>query len=251
MQEVGLFKIPLLDKKFQIQISEIVVKAHAKLEESKALYAEAENLLLDELGLRDWSPSDDSISVKSFAESFAETGRLDAEYYQPKYDYALERLKNLTPKPLDIVPLEALIKELTNGQTPLLHDLSEGEIPFLTAEHIFDFHINYASAKRVLREHHDLQLQRTKLKQNDIVIAIKGKVGNAAVVDNQPHEANINQDAGLFRLKDGINPYYIVGFLNSVVGKAFVEQISTGQINPFLGLGNLKTLKIPIFEEKQ
>lgn len=146
------------------------------------------------------------------------------------------------------MPLVSIIEEITNGGTPLRHNLSEGEIPFLTAEHVFDFRINYASEKRITLEHHLVDMPRTRLKQNDIVIAIKGKVGNAAVVDNPPHEANINQDVGLFRLKDGVNPYYVVGFLNSIIGKAFVEQISTGQINPFLGLGNLKTIKIPIFE---
>ncbi|MDQ3321590.1 MAG: hypothetical protein M3525_03905 [Acidobacteriota bacterium] len=49
-------------------------------------------------------------------------------------------------------------------------------------------------------------------------------------------------------LKEGVNPYYIAGFINSVIGKMFVRQISTGQINPFLGLGNLRTIPIPLFD---
>jgi hypothetical protein len=45
-------------------------------------------------------------------------------------------------------------------------------------------------------------------------------------------------------------PYYVVGFLNSPAGKTLMEQIATGQINPFLGLGNLAKVRIPIFNDK-
>jgi hypothetical protein len=36
--------------------------------------------------MADFSPSTESINIKSFKDSFAATGRLDAEYYQPKYE---------------------------------------------------------------------------------------------------------------------------------------------------------------------
>jgi hypothetical protein len=47
-------------------------------------YAKAEDLLLAELGLKDWQPTEETVAVKSFAESFLSSGRFDAEYYQPK-----------------------------------------------------------------------------------------------------------------------------------------------------------------------
>jgi hypothetical protein len=213
------------------------------------LRAEAESLLLDELGLTDWQPSDENVAVKSFAESFGSTSRVDAEYYQPKYDQASAKLRKSKPK--QIVPLENLLSLITNGHTPLHHDLSVGEIPFLTAEHVSDFRISFDSDKRILTEHHQSELKRTQLQEGDVLITIKGRIGNAAIVEHLPSPTNINQDVALLRLVRGIHPYYIIGYLNSVIGKTLINQISTGQINPFLGLGNLRNLSVPLFEEQR
>ncbi len=83
--QVKSILVPILSNSFQFHIESFVKSAHQKREQSKTLYAEAENLLLDELGLHDWQPSEEQIAVKSFKESFLATGRFDAEYYQPKY----------------------------------------------------------------------------------------------------------------------------------------------------------------------
>jgi type I restriction enzyme S subunit len=56
-----------------------------KLKDSKTLYKKAENLLLEELDFLDFKPTKESISIKSFSESFGSSGRLDSEYYLPKY----------------------------------------------------------------------------------------------------------------------------------------------------------------------
>jgi hypothetical protein len=63
------------------------------LGESKTKYVEAETLLLETLGLLDFSPSTEKINIKSFKDSFAATGRLDAEHYQPKYEQIEEKIK--------------------------------------------------------------------------------------------------------------------------------------------------------------
>jgi type I restriction enzyme S subunit len=46
---------------------------------------------LETLGLKDFQPSQENIKINSFKNSFLATGRLDAEYYQPKY----EEIENL------------------------------------------------------------------------------------------------------------------------------------------------------------
>jgi type I restriction enzyme S subunit len=154
-------------------------------------------------------------------------------------------------RPEKIVPLGEYLSFLTNGHTPLHHDLSEGEVPFLTAEHVFDFRVTYDSDKRIERIHHEGELKRTQLREGDFLITIKGRIGNAAVVEDIPVPTNINQDVALLRLKDGLPPYYLLAYLNSIVGKAFSEQYCTGQINPFLGLGNLRLLPIPIYDHQR
>lgn len=82
-------EIPQFFPDFQSKIEQTVKSAHAKLAESKSLYSEAEDILLSELGLKNWHPRNTNINVKKLKESFLQTGRLDSEYYLPRYeDYA-------------------------------------------------------------------------------------------------------------------------------------------------------------------
>ncbi len=85
LEDVNQINIPNFSTDFQQKIESLVKSAHAKLAESKSLYAQAEDTLLCELGLKDWQPKNEAVSIKSFSD-FASSGRLDAEYYQSKYD---------------------------------------------------------------------------------------------------------------------------------------------------------------------
>ncbi len=78
--------LPKLSKKFQDFIGTSVEKSECCLKESKITYNKAESLLLKSLGLENFSPSGKNTNIKSFKNSFSTTGRLDAEYYQPKYE---------------------------------------------------------------------------------------------------------------------------------------------------------------------
>lgn len=78
--------IPRFSETFQQTIEQIVKSAHVNLSKSKSLYSEAEEYLLSELGLKNWQPNNAPINIKQLKESFLASGRLDAEYYQPKYD---------------------------------------------------------------------------------------------------------------------------------------------------------------------
>ncbi len=86
--------IPVLSKNFQAQIEGIVKSSYEKLDQSKALYKQAEELLLKELDLLDFEPSKEKVAIKNLSESFGSIGRLDSEYYLPKYDEILGKIKS-------------------------------------------------------------------------------------------------------------------------------------------------------------
>lgn len=90
--------IPIFCDKFQSNIETIFYTAQKKIETHSALYQTAEAILLTTLGIQDFTPSQDKVNVKSFKESFLTTGRLDAEYYQKKYEdyYQLITSKSFT-----------------------------------------------------------------------------------------------------------------------------------------------------------
>ena len=85
--------IPILSKELNNKIEEIVYKSFELLEESKSLYSQSEDLLLGELGLKDWRPKNTLHTTKKFSD-FAQSGRLDAEYYQQKYDEIEKAIKS-------------------------------------------------------------------------------------------------------------------------------------------------------------
>lgn len=78
--------VPDLSLNFQKEIECICRKAFTNRQSSFFNYTQAETLLLQNLGLADFSPSTEAVNIKSFSESFGSSGRLDAEYYQKKYE---------------------------------------------------------------------------------------------------------------------------------------------------------------------
>lgn len=92
-------KIPILPMEFQLEIEKLVKNSYKNLEQSKALYKEAENLLYGEFGLNLQNgkiciENKSNISIRSLKDSFLSTGRLDAEYYQSKFDDIEKLIKN-------------------------------------------------------------------------------------------------------------------------------------------------------------
>ena len=227
------------------KVLEVVQTSYTEREKSLSFYNQAETLLLEALNLQNWQPPQPLTYASTCSAAFA-AGRLDAEHFQPQYAAAREALRQNGAR--DFITLDELLADLTNGHTPLYHDLKVGDVPFLAAEHVNDFTINYDSEKRILAQHHRLELARTALQNGDVLMTIKGRVGNAALVENLPGPVNINQDVARLQFNQRLPIWFTLAFLNSRFGKLAVEEQATGQINPFLGLGNLRQIPIPVFD---
>lgn len=84
--------IPKIDTKIQNTIANMYSIAYTNIQNASNKYSQAENLLISELGLENFNPSNEKVSIKTLKESFLKTGRLDSEYYQPKYDDYLKKV---------------------------------------------------------------------------------------------------------------------------------------------------------------
>jgi len=71
----------------------LIKSSHQKLENSQLLYSEAETLLLQELDLENYQEDSQNIAEVSLSQML-QTGRMDAEYFQPKYAKFVEHLQN-------------------------------------------------------------------------------------------------------------------------------------------------------------
>lgn len=93
LEDFDQLLIPQVGKDIQTRIQTILNKSLYCATQSARLYDEAEASLLNHIGIGDFTASSNSCNVKALKESFIETGRLDAEYYQPKYDDILHHIQ--------------------------------------------------------------------------------------------------------------------------------------------------------------
>lgn len=98
-------------------------------------------LLLEELGLVDNTKNLQRavVTEKRFSRSFLASGRLDAEYYQPKYDYLERRLSALPTRRLnELVKIQKSIEPGSNAY-------KEQGVPFVRVSDLSKFGIETPS----------------------------------------------------------------------------------------------------------
>ncbi|WP_207710271.1 restriction endonuclease subunit S [Clostridium sp. C2-6-12] len=78
--------IPPFSVDFANKIQQIIETSNNMLLDANKCYKCAEELLLNELSVDTYEEDESSNVIKNFAETFSKSGRLDAEYYQKKYD---------------------------------------------------------------------------------------------------------------------------------------------------------------------
>lgn len=86
LDKIRNIKVPIISKIFQEKIEFIVCSALKLKNISNQYYIDAETILLNEFKLDNFTLDNNSINIKNISDSFKITGRLDAEYYQPKYE---------------------------------------------------------------------------------------------------------------------------------------------------------------------
>lgn len=92
-EEVKEIDIPLLRMDIQLKIQEYFKSANVLRLQSRLAYDEANQHLNQLLGIDNLVLTDDTITEKKYTDFISST-RLDAEYYQPKYDELINLVKS-------------------------------------------------------------------------------------------------------------------------------------------------------------
>jgi len=249
--KIKQIRIPFISAKFQAVIEETIVYAKKLLENSKATYSLAEQLLLAELGLTNFTPNVEPITVKSFSESFATSGRLDAEYYQPKYEEierAFDKFKRVSLSEIVNYPVSSGITPKAGGDD--YSDVENG-VPFVRAVDIIGGEVSLKSCNYIKPEIHNGILKRTQLKADDVLLSIAGTVGRCGIFNNNSN-ANINQAVAVLRLDETlVKRLYLVVFFNSYIGNLFVSKYARHGVQTNLNLAEVGLLSIPIIDKER
>lgn len=239
LKEIQIF-IP--SKGFQQIIEQIVKKSLLSLERSKTAYQEAQTLLLSALRLIDWKPKHRLTFVKNYSDA-EQAERVDAEYYQPKYEAIDEVLVELNAKPIGAYEFF----ELTTGQyCPNYVTSNEGR-PYLRGTDIAVGSIEIDNLFHIKPED---QIQSKQAQEGDVVVTRVGTIGLSARIPEECDGGTISDNLIRVRILDEskIDSYYLSCFLGSEIGKSLMLRNARGSVQQRLNQETLKEITLPIPE---
>ena len=231
------------DKKFQLSIEDIVKESVEKQTQSRTVYAEAEEMLLVSIGLANWKPKKRQYNTKQLKDSFLSSGRLDAEYYQMKYDELESLIKSATYKTI------AEIQQF-NARGVQPDYVEDGEISVVNSKHILEDGLDYDNFEHTttdfLYSH-----SRAQIGYGDILIYTTGANIGRTQVYLKDEPAIASNHVNILRVQ-GVNPIYLALVLNSQVGRLQTEKMCTGSAQAELYPSDIEKFIVPILpEEKQ
>lgn len=242
-EEVKESLIPLLKMDLQKKIKACFDSAFESTLQSQATYTQAEQLLLQAIGLNNFKPTTKNTNPKKLSESFALSGRLDAEYYMPKYE---EVEKKITESKGGADILANCIEYLYTGEFfEKVEQKRDGYVPYIINTFIKQLEILSDDSSYVDPKNHFRFLQ-----QGEILTGRVGAVGNFGVVQNE-NTGNVCSDNIIgFKLKKGFDPLVYGMFLNTDLSKLQIEKISGGSVQPLVTQTSIKALLLPLIESK-
>jgi type I restriction enzyme S subunit len=159
-----------------------------------------------------------------------------------------------------LVRLGDIVELVTSGATPTvgkkeLYSNKDNGVPFFRIQNIGENHLVLSDLKYVTREVHEKELSRSKIRPNDVLVTITGRLGTATVVPKEVKEENINQHLCLVRLKEEVaDPEYVSFHINSRQTQAEITQKQHGTTRTALNHKSLSSLEIslpPLKVQKQ
>lgn len=219
---------------FQKCLSLFIQEQNIFVQKSKLLYAEAENILLKAVGLAAWKPTIKNNNTKTLKESFLVSGRIDAEYYQPKYDELSSLLTDT--KPLgEIVSIKKSIEPGSDAYQ------TEG----LSFIRVADLSKNGISQSAVYLDEIEFGNEDLYPKKNTILLSKDGSVGIAYKVEEDVKSITSSAILHLTVIDKDFLPDYLALVINSIVVKLQAERDAGGSIIQHWKPDEIKQVVIP------
>ena len=146
--------------------------------------------------------------------------------------------------------LKEISKLITSGITPksggdaYTEDKSIG-IPFVRSGNIsIDGELNYDDLLYLKPEIHENVMNSSKLKKDDILIAIVGATIGQVGIYLSEGEANINQAIALVRLKEGYNVQFVKELIKSSIGQLSLNRLKRPVARANINLEEISRIKV-------
>lgn len=171
--------------------------------------------------------------------------RLDCGFYNPVGLEYTERLRTNS----ELMPLSDLVdpdRKITNGvRGP---DWQNSKYKLIRLQDCDNWIVNHEEAGSISLTQFE-ENKRCRLKVNDVVVAIGGYVGNAAVLTENCF-AVIGQHSAVLPEpeKKGIDSRYLLAYLNSKVAEGIFSRYVSGTVQAGINLEDLRVLPAPVID---
>jgi type I restriction enzyme S subunit len=204
---------------------------------AESLYAAAEQTLLEILGLANWRPTEENTSIKTFSSSFGTSGRLDAEYYQPKYDEIEEKIKTCE-----------FGWCLVNDKYKLNESVCGREKEYYNYIEIGDINISSGDYSYTKLDTNELPANaRINLQQGDLLVSnVRPYRGAIAIINEEiPNLVGSGAFTVLQEKSDFLNEYLSI-LLRTSIYKELMMKFNVGSSYPVIKDEDILNLPIPI-----
>ncbi len=189
-----------------------------------------------------------NINIKSFKDSFGTSGRLDAEYYQLKYEQVVNKVKS---KPYDVL---SNIVDIKKSIEPGSKNYVEKGLPFMR---VADLSKNGLSEPQKFISEHFVQANKDKIrdlkpKKGTILFSKDGTVGIAYHL-RQDYNGITSGAILHLNVKDEnrIIPEYLTLALNSKIVQMQAERDAGGSIILHWRSSEIENVVVPIIDYKK
>ena len=236
------FLIPDLDRSFQEIIASYCCQAEKSQEDSKQRYNEAQTLLLAELGLAGWQPKHQLTFVKDFSDTES-AGRIDADYFQPKYNEIVDAIKNYADG-WDTLENQVRIKD-TN-----FNPEDETKYNYIELANIGN---SGEVTSCMVEQGEDLPTRaRRKVTAGDVIVSsIEGSLESIALITEEYDNALCSTGFHVVQ-SDMLNSETLLVFLKSPIGQLQLKKGCSGTILTAINKHEFSKIAVPIIRaEKQ
>lgn len=195
-------------------------------------------LLLTEIELLPKSEKENRTvkTCKKLSNSFFTSGRLDAEYYQPKYDYLFSRLSEFATSTI------GELVEIRKSIEPGSDAYQEAGVPFVRVSDLSKFGLSETNIHLNPKEYHNV----IRPQRDTILLSKDGSVGIAYKVD-EPLDAITSGAILHLSLKNKtVLPDYLTLVLNSPIVRIQAERDAGGSIIQHWKPSEIEDVVIPI-----
>jgi len=237
-------KVFLPSEYFQTLTELIVKKAFISSTQAEILFQQSQHLLLAELGLSSWKPQHKLYFVENYSAT-EEAQRMDAEYFQPKYDEIVNAIKSYKGGYDKLGNIASIKKCIEVGADEYL----EQGIPFVRVSNISPFEI---SNEKYISETLYSELKSCQPKKGEILLSKDATPGIAYYISSIPDK--MIPSGGILRLKikdKNIIEECLTLVLNSLIVKEQINRDVGGSVILHWRPDQVSNTLIPILDAKK